>query len=67
MKPVFPRLPHADRHGAVMVATHSFGSYFVGTRVERGECCAADDPIVLAHPDAFRKFTPPPLDPSREK
>lgn len=54
-------LPGADRSGAVMVAEASFFLIATRTRVTRGETRSADDPIVKAHPDSFRRFVPPPL------
>ena len=32
-------------------------------RLQRGDSYALDDPIVVAHPAAFRMFVPPPLTP----
>lgn len=62
---VFPPLPGADESGRVAVALSTCVLVPERVHVRRGDPWPVDHPIVVAHPQSFRVFTPPPLTPER--
>ena len=58
-----PPLPGTDKSGRVAVALDTCVLLPERTRLRRGDPYPLDHPLVLAHPQAFRPFAPPPLTP----